>query len=149
MGTCVFERDKKINVKATSSLLGVGTQVPWLPTPKSHTSAVQTSTFNVLHLPSRRIAIFPPACEGSIITKATLARPPAPIHPLPTPLRVLLGGLLESWLCFLCAARPRYHITAHMLMQQLPQPPPSQRRQAFFLPRHPTMEWNKLLFQFK
>lgn len=64
---------------------------------------------------------------SSIITAERLC----PLHtlpPLPPARRPLPGsywdGLSECWLCFLYAARPRYHITAHMLMQQLPQPSP-------------------------
>lgn len=57
-----------------------------------------------------------------------------------------LTRLLESWSCFLCVARPSYHITEHMLMQQPPKrpsAPPPAPGPAFFHRASPTMDWNK------
>lgn len=51
------------------------------------------------------------------------ARSSSALPPTASPSRGSLRGLLVSRSCFLCAARPRYHITAHMLMQQLHLPP--------------------------
>lgn len=46
----------------------------------------------------------------------------------PPPAWAALGGLWEGCLCFLCAAGPRYRVTAHMLTQQLWQPLPAPGR---------------------
>jgi len=74
------------------------------------------------------------------------------LHPSTAPMCPSQGltWLLENWPCFLCVARPRYHITAHMLMQQLPKtPPPPPAPSQPLLQSRPTMEWNKCWFQFK
>lgn len=93
-----------------------------------------------------RITIFPPVCESSIITEAVHCA-----HPLSTHHRYLLCPLSGSYTWFvrelvvfsLCGQG--YHITTHMLMQQLRPRPPSQPFFSFSEPP-PTMERNKLHF---
>lgn len=116
---------KKVGTKKNTIAMlylpaGVGSASPLYYSPKVTSLKFRQPHLMLFICAWLRITTFPAVFEGSIITEAV--QPCPPITPPPTPLRVLLGGLLEGWLCFLCAARPRYHITAHMLMQQLPQP---------------------------
>lgn len=74
-----------------------------------HTSAVHSLWAQL------RITKFPTGLQRSIIAEVVLPGPTSHTSPCPA----FWVWLLESCLCFLCAARPRDHITAHMLMKQL------------------------------
>lgn len=106
---------------------------------------ISFSRSNLLHqmLLMFFFTIFSAAREDSIMTEAEPPSRQTSFNPSPQSQCPSQGltWLLEGWLCFLCVARPRYHITAHMLMQQQNLPTP------LLLPRllsaQPHRQWSE------